>query len=215
VNVKKTIASIALIVPLTFVAACGSGDSEDTTTSVVPQSTVTSTSAVESSTEETTTTEETTETTTEETTEPADEPTEEPQAAPADPLLDEAYNEPEPVQGGHEPTEAERAEIEQLVRGIYEVDTFHQMLRYLPENTCNEVIAQQGGAAAMDLTGIPDYPLNQMPQYAGSNPHIESITDMQVDGNRASAVVTAVSAGQKETRTQRYLHEDGRWKFCA
>ncbi|MDO5668870.1 MAG: hypothetical protein Q4G50_02580 [Corynebacterium sp.] len=212
-NVKKTIASIALIVPLTFVAACGSGDSEDTTTSVIPQSTVTSTSAVETSTEETTTTEETTETTTEETA--TEESAEEPQAAAGDPLLDEAYDEPEPIQGGHEPSEAERAEIEQLVRGIYEVDTFHQMLRYLPENTCNEVIAQQGGAAAMDLTGIPDYPLNQMPQFAGSNPHIESITDMQVDGNRASAVVTAVSAGQQETRTQRYLHEDGRWKFCA
>lgn len=198
-TVKKTILALALTVPLTFVAACGSGETvESTATGVPTTSTVTSTRT----TEETTTTE----TSTSE---------EEPAAPPvSDLLLDELYQEPEPVTGGQAAGDADRAEIEQLVRGIYEVDTFHQFLRYVPENTCNELLAAQGGPQAMDLTGIPDQPLHQWDVYAASQPYIESVNDVRVEGDRASAVVTAVSAGQAETRTQRYLHEDGRWKFC-
>lgn len=216
-TVKKTLVSLALTIPL--LTACGSGDTAESTATGVPtQSTVTSTRSVEPSTEEETTTEEPTETTEEETVE---EPTEEvveepaPEAAPVDPILEDVYREPDPVQGGHEPTEAQRAEIEQLVRGVYQVDTFHQWLRYFPDNTCHEVLAAQGGEQAMDLNGIPDQRLADMPMYADANPHIASITDVQVNGDRASAVVTAVSAGQSETRTQRYLYEDGRWKFCS
>lgn len=218
-TVKKTILALALTVPLTFVAACGSGETvESTATGVPTASTVTSTRTTEeTTTTETSTSEETeTETETEEpevTEEPA--PEEEPAAPPvSDPLLDELYQEPEPVTGGQAAGDADRAEIEQLVRGIYEVDTFHQFLRYVPENTCNELLAAQGGPQAMDLTGIPDQPLHQWDVYAASQPYIESVNDVRVEGDRASAVVTAVSAGQAETRTQRYLHEDGRWKFC-
>lgn len=213
-TVKKTIVAIALTVPLAFVAACGSGESADDTASSTP-STVTSTSSVASS---ATTSSSEQETSTEEVTEePAPEPEQEPaeEPAPVDPLLDETYVEPEPVQGGHAAADGERAEIEQLVRGIYEVETFHQLLRYVPENTCQEVLVAQGGEQAMDLGNLPDQPLSQMPEYANAQPHVESITDVRVEGDRASAVVTAVSAGQTETRTQRYLHEDGRWKFCA
>lgn len=211
-TVKKTILALALTVPLTFVAACGSGETiESTATGVPTTSTVTSTRTTEETTTETSTSEETeTETETEE-----PEVTEEPAARPvSDLLLDELYQEPEPVTGGQAAGDADRAEIEQLVRGIYEVDTFHQFLRYVPENTCNELLAAQGGPQAMDLTGIPDQPLHQWDVYAASQPYIESVNDVRVEGDRASAVVTAVSAGQAETRTQRYLHEDGRWKFC-
>ena len=236
-NVKKTVAALALVVPLTFVAACGSGDAPEEAASA-SSSTVTSTRSTEPTTGETTTEEVTTGTTEAETTEttveqPAEEPAEvpeaetgpaqdtaaageDPAAAPptTDPLLGELYQEPEPVQGGTAASEADRAEIDGLVRGIYEVDTFHQFLRYIPENTCNEVVAAQGGAAAMDLAGIPDQPLAEWDYYATAQPHIASVDDVRVEGDRASAVVTAVSAGQSETRTQRYLREDGRWKFC-
>lgn len=238
-NVKKTVAALALVVPLTFVAACGSGDAPEEAASAA-SSTVTSTRSTEPTTEETAT--ETTEATEAETTEttvgqPAEDPeaesTEDPEAetGPAedtaaagedpavappttDPLLGELYQEPEPVQGGTAASEADRAEIDGLVRGIYEVGTFHQFLRYIPENTCNEVVAAQGGTAAMDLAGIPDQPLAEWDYYATAQPHIAAVDDVRVEGDRASAVVTAVSAGQSETRTQRYLREDGRWKFC-
>lgn len=211
-TVKKTIVALALTVPLTFVAACGGGETAESTATGVPTAqTVTSTRTTESST--TTTTSSEGETTSEETT-PEEEPTEELAPPVVDPLLEEFYEEPEPLVDGHAANEADRAEIERLVRGIYEVETFHQFLRYVPENTCNEAIAAQGGPQAMDLAGIPDQPLHQWDVYASAQPHIASVEDIRVEGNHASAVVTAVSAGQSETRTQRYLHEDGRWKFC-
>lgn len=224
-NVKKTAAALALIAPLAFVAACGSGDGDAESASASP-STVTSTTSTTSTTSATSATE-TSETT--EPTEPAESAAETPEPAPAveepaaaaapapqaeDPLLGELYQEPDPVQGGANASDADRAEIDGLVRGMYQVDTFHQFLRYIPENTCNELVAAQGGAAAMDLAGVPDQPLNQWDYYVAAEPHITSVEDVRVEGDRASAVVTAVSAGQAETRTQRYLREDGRWKFC-
>ena len=219
-TVKKTIVALALTVPLMFVAACGGGETAESTATGVPTAnTVTSTRTTESTTSVTSEEESSSEepTSEEPTGEPVEEPAEEPAppAPPAvDPLLDELYEEPEPVTGGHAASETDRAEIEQLVRGIYEVETFHQFLRYVPENTCNEAVAAQGGPQAMDLAGIPDQPLHQWDVYAAAQPHIASVDDIRVEGNHASAVVTAVSAGQTETRTQRYLHEDGRWKFC-
>ena len=146
-TVKKTILALALTVPLTFVAACGSGETVESTAAGVPTaSTVTSTRTTEETTTTETSTSEETETETE-TEEPA--PEEESAAPPvSDLLLDELYQEPEPVTGGQAAGDADRAEIEQLVRGIYEVDTFHQCLRYVPEISCNELLAAQG-----DLSG--------------------------------------------------------------
>ncbi|QGU04965.1 hypothetical protein [Corynebacterium comes] len=221
-TLKKTIAALALIAPLTFVTACGSGDGADETTSSSPN-TVTSTRSTEAETVESTVEETTEESAEPETVEPepetvAPEPeaVEQPEAAPPaeDPLLGELYEEPEPVQGGATASEADRAAIDGLVRGMYQVGTFHQFLRYIPENTCNELVAAQGGPAALDLAGVPDQPLNQWDYYVAAEPHIASVNDVRVEGDNASAVVTAVSAGQSETRTQRYLREDGRWKFC-
>ncbi|AJE33557.1 hypothetical protein B842_08540 [Corynebacterium humireducens NBRC 106098 = DSM 45392] len=207
-TVKKTTVALALTVPLMFVAACGGGETAESTATGVPTAhTVTSTRTTETTTSTTSSEEETTseEPTSEEPTEEP-EPVEDPLSAP---ILEELYEEPEPVAAGHAASEADRAEIERLVRGIYEVETFHQFLLYVPENTCNEAVPQ-----SMDLAGIPDQPLHQWDVYAAAQPHIASVEDIRVEGNHASAVVTAVSAGQSETRTQRYLHEDGRWKFC-
>lgn len=220
-TMKKTITALALAAPLALVA-CGSDDGADETTSSAP-STVTSTR-----TSETTTTETSEEETTSSSAAPSEtsaEPTEgesteatEAQAAPQinDPFAagQLAYEEATPVEGGGPASEADRAEIEGLVGGIYQSQTFHQFLRYVPENACSAVIEANGGPAALDLGDIPDMPLSQLPGYAESNAHIQSIDDVRVEGDQASAVVTAVSNGQAETQTQRFLKEDGRWKFC-
>lgn len=205
-NLKKTLASLVLVVPLTFVAACGSGDGGDDatgTTSAVADTTET-TEVTEAP--ETTGTTETTEATGTEEESASEEPAAE-EESPADP-------EPSPGTGGVAASEADRAEIESLVRGVYEVETFHQFVRYIPENTCRENQTTQGGVDALDMGAVNDQRLADMPNYAAAAPYIESVTDVRVDGDRASAVVTAVSNGQADTRTQRYLREDGRWKFC-
>lgn len=215
-TMKKTITALALAAPLALVA-CGSDDGADETTSSAP-STVTSTRTSETTTTETSEEETTSEAPSETSAEPTEGDTEDPQAAPQinDPFAagQLAYEEATPVEGGGPASEADRAEIEGLVGGIYQSQTFHQFLRYVPENACSAVIEANGGPAALDLGDIPDMPLSQLPGYAESNAHIQSIDDVRVEGDQASAVVTAVSNGQAETQTQRFLKEDGRWKFC-
>lgn len=218
-TVKKTMTALALAAPLALVA-CGSDDGGDESTSSAP-STVTSTRTSETTTTtETSSAEETTssQAPSETSAEPTESEAPDAQAAPQmnDPFAagQLAYEEATPVQGGGPANEADRAEIEGLVGGIYNTETFHQFLRYVPENACSAVIEANGGPAALDLAEIPDMPLSQLPGYAESNAHIQSIEDVRVEGDQASAVVTAVSNGQAETQTQRFLKEDGRWKFC-
>lgn len=134
----------------------------------------------------------------------------------ADRLVTEelTYVEADPVTGGAEAGEADRAEIEALVRGLYETETLHEFLSYLPENTCREVTDAPGAPDQPDFSGLPDTPLADLPGYLEARPSVASVTDLRVDGDVASASVTAVSDGQQNTATQRYLREDGAWTFC-
>lgn len=139
-----------------------------------------------------------------------------PAAVAADPLANSqlTFAELAPVEGGTPAGEADRAEIESLVSGMYEAESLHQFFGYLPANTCNEVIQANGGAAAFDLEGIPDLPMNSIPGYAESNPRVEAVNDIQIEGEVASASVTAFADGESTTEVQRFRHEDGAWKFC-
>ncbi|MGD7000929.1 hypothetical protein [Corynebacterium halotolerans] len=119
-----------------------------------------------------------------------------------------------PVEGGQPADEADRAEIESLITGMYDAETLHDILGYLPANTCHEVIQEAGGPAAFDLANVPDLPLSAVPEYANSNPGVDAVEDVQVDGGTASASVTVTSDGQSQTEVQRFRHEDGVWKFC-
>lgn len=119
-----------------------------------------------------------------------------------------------PVEGGQPASEADRAEIQQLVTGMYDATSLHGILSYLPANTCSSVVQENGGAAAFDLGGIPDLPLESVPQYANANPSIDAVENVQVKGDTASASVTATSNGQTGTSVYRFQNEGGAWKFC-
>lgn len=217
---KKKMAALVLVAPLTLVA-CGSDADSTTESTSASSSTITSTKAIESTTaEESSTTEPTEATETTESSEPevAPETTEEVADAPqVDVPLAEGsptYDEAAPIESGSPASEADRAEIEALIQGIYQSTTIHEFISYVPQNSCRAVFEANGGEASLDLTGIADMPLNEYPAFVEAQPHVESIEDVQVNGDQASAVVTAVSSGQAETRTQRFLREDGQWTFC-
>ncbi|QGU07760.1 hypothetical protein COCCU_09180 [Corynebacterium occultum] len=229
---KKTLVASALIVPLALVA-CGS-DSEDTEATTTATASSTAAAGEEASDEENADTaaagtDTETEAGAEENAEAgakarsADGSTAaaargsiDPAAAAADPLANSqlTFAELPPVEGGQPAGEEEQAAIESLVNGMYEADTLHEFFGYLPANTCNEVIQANGGAAAFDLEGIPDLPMNSIPGYAESNPRVEAINDVQIDGEVASASVTAFADGESTTKVQRFRLEDGAWKFC-
>lgn len=215
ISAKKVAIAAIMVAPLTL-AACGSDD-EDTTasstttqTSTMPSSSTksaatTTTETTDETSEETSTVEVTTESTTEA---PAETPPT-PAAAPVEPVI--TYQELAPVEGQVANPE-DAAAIESLIRGSLAPTTVRAMLQYVPQNTCNRVIDAAGGPAAMDFSTIPDLPLNQIPGASAGT--IDSISDITVQGDTASAWVVASANGQTDSGTQRFLREDGRWKFC-
>lgn len=224
ISAKKAAVAAIMVAPLVL-AACGSDD-EDTTASSTTKQTSSSTTTTTKVTGENTSEEDTQgETTEDEATEQAPEqdaqepaPTSEPvvqqpapqQNVPVEPVI--TYQSLAPVEGGGAASPEDAAAIESLVRGSLQQTTLRSMLEYVPRNTCSRVIEANGGAAALDFSTIPDVPLNQIP---GADPGtVDSITDIQVDGNSASAWVVASANGQTDSGTQRFLNEGGQWKFC-
>ncbi|WJY92639.1 hypothetical protein CFAEC_09110 [Corynebacterium faecale] len=222
-SAKKVAIAAVMVAPL-LLAACGSDNDEDTATS---STTTTSTSPSTTTSDEETTEEVTEEVTEEETVEetvedaaaepagqPAPEATVASEPAPQQVMPSEVitYEELPPVQGGQPASPEDSAAIESLIRGSLAPTTVRSMLQYVPQNTCNRVIEAAGGAAALDFSQIPDIPLNQIP---GANTGtVDSISDIVVQGDTASAWVVASGNGQTDSATQRFLREDGRWKFC-
>lgn len=226
ISAKKAAVAAIMVAPLVL-AACGSDD-EDTTASSTTKQTSSSTTTTtkvtgegtseESSQEETTTDEVAEEAPEQDVQEPAPAPASEPavqqpapqQNAPVEPVI--TYQSLAPVEGGGAASPEDAAAIESLVRGSLQHTTLRSMMEYIPRNTCGRVIEANGGAAALDFSAIPDIPLNQIP---GADPGtVDSITDIQVDGNSASAWVVASANGQTDSGTQRFLREGGQWKFC-
>lgn len=217
-SVKKVTIAAAMVAPLVL-ASCSSGDSgEDTTAAATTtqSSTTTSSTTTEKSTTEETTTEEVVESTTEESApEPSPEapqesaPTPAPEAAPVPVMPTEEHA---PVEQGQAASPEDAAAIDSLIRGALAPTTLRAMMAYVPQNTCSRVIERSGGQAAMDFSAIPDIPVNQIPGAAGGT--IDSITDIMVEGDTASAWVVASGNGQTDSATQRFLREGGQWKFC-
>lgn len=119
----------------------------------------------------------------------------------------------EPVQGEAASPE-QAAAIEGLIRGVAKETSLRGYLTYIPNNTCSRVIEANGGMAALDVSQVPDVALAAYPQFQNAQVSIDSVSDIQVQGDTASAVVTATSGGESTTATQRFLNEGGSWKFC-
>lgn len=121
----------------------------------------------------------------------------------------------EPVTQGRPATPEEIQAITDRVKAQESATTMHQYLNTFVDSMCKEVLDQQGGAEAFSLAGLPDVPLNVMPEYATSATKVTDITDVQVAGDRATANVTTVNgAGETVTNTMGFRLEQGGWKIC-
>ncbi|EEI61954.1 MULTISPECIES: hypothetical protein [Corynebacterium] len=118
-----------------------------------------------------------------------------------------------PVEG--EPASAEDAQaIADLVQSVTWAPTLRAFMGNFLENTCQRVIEQAGGQGAVDLSQVPEIPLEQIPQYQETRSTIDAVEDITVNGNEASAWVTTTSQGNTQSGTMKFLREDGRWKMC-
>lgn len=107
-------------------------------------------------------------------------------------------------------------DIHGLIAGAYTATTLHEMLTYIPNNTCNATLDRVGGRLTdEDLAQVPDMPLNEVPGFDPDAVTFKGISNLRVDGNQASADVTVNTPEGEQTNTQRFVNEDNRWKFCG
>ncbi|MDY3127633.1 MAG: hypothetical protein SOW59_05820 [Corynebacterium sp.] len=217
ISAKKPAIALALVAPLVL-TACGSKEKDSTTTSAT---TVTSTSAVETATTTAVTT----------SVEPsasdaaatagneADANNGEANAAGAAGAGAAAEGNPlpttelAPVADGQPADAATKDAISGLVNGIYTVNDTRSFLRYIPEHTCSEVLAQNPDINQVDYNTVPAMPMTEMNgNWAAAG--VQSIEDLAVNGDRASATVTINTGETVDTSVMRFRNEGGRWLFC-
>ncbi|WP_155895133.1 hypothetical protein [Corynebacterium vitaeruminis] len=119
-----------------------------------------------------------------------------------------------PVDNGSPASAADAQAITDLVMGINQATTLRSYLSYLPDHLCDSQIEANGGRQAFDVSQIEDVPLTSIPGLE-SGAHVDSVSDIMVSGNTASASVTGTAGGNTTTETQRFLNEGGTWKFCS
>ena len=121
----------------------------------------------------------------------------------------------QPVAGGQPASPEDAKSIEGVVRGITAETTLRSYMGYIPQHTCKKVLDENGGEKSLDLGQIPDVPLDSYPDFKKAKPTIDSVTDIKVAGETASAQVTASTEADGQTvATQRFAKENGKWVFC-
>ena len=119
----------------------------------------------------------------------------------------------QPVEGGQAADEATSGQISALVNGWYEVPDMRAYMRYIPDNTCSQVLAENPDVNNVDYNMFPQIPMAQVStnwNAAG----VQSIDDLTVNGNDASATVTVNTGEGVDTSVMRFKNEGGSWLFC-
>ncbi|MGV0350720.1 hypothetical protein ACUY2G_07335 [Corynebacterium guaraldiae] len=135
----------------------------------------------------------------------------------------------EPVQG-EAASQEDIDGINGLVRGMYEQQTMRSFVKYLPEHTCAAVRNDpNSGLDQVDYNQVPDVPMNQlkdmmaaagqdtsqMEGFDWSKTGVESINDVVVNGDDASATVNVNTSQGMDSSTMRFKRENGNWTFCG
>ena len=134
----------------------------------------------------------------------------------------------EPVQG--EAASQEDVDgINNLVRGLYDTTTMRQFIKYLPDHACAEVRNNpESGLNNIDYNQVPDIPINQLRDMVAASGQgdagmegfnwdqtgVESINDVVVNGDDASATVNVNTSKGLDSSTMRFKRENGNWTFC-
>lgn len=227
---KKTLAALALVIPLTL-TACGSEESDEAAGAASSSSErgSSSASAAKDADKENSEGDDNAE----------GEDTDDPEADPNNPNAaqrgssaaggsaggssDQAMMNPleegqiptaniQPLETGRPGTAEEAAEIKANLNQIYDQTTVQGMTNALVDNTCARVLEENGGEQVFDLGG-QDVALADLGMDTSQN-YVEDVRDVKIDGDRASATVEVHTAEGNDSTTQVFQREGGRWKMC-
>lgn len=239
---KKSLIAVALVAPLSL-AACGSDDENGGDTASSAAKTTTTATKSKEKTSEKKTEEKTSEEKKEgeenkdgesaapkpegENPEGGDQAVANPFENGVDPF--QSMPKVEPVQG-EAASQEDIDGINGLVRGMYEQQTMRSFVKYLPEHTCAAVRNDpNSGLDQVDYNQVPDVPMNQlkdmmaaagqdtsqMEGFDWSKTGVESINDVVVNGDDASATVNVNTSKGMDSSTMRFKRENGNWTFCG
>ena len=142
-----------------------------------------------------------------------------------------------PIEGGQDANDGDKQAIEQLVRGQHEIDNVKEYFNYMPQHACQAVREGQSkefGQYQQYVDSLPNQSFaeyaNTMRQQGGGNGEVEkfasqlesipqstklqSVNDIVVNGDDASATVSVSNSEGNETSTVRFRRENGNWTFC-
>ncbi|GAA3519893.1 hypothetical protein GCM10022417_13450 [Corynebacterium pilbarense] len=125
----------------------------------------------------------------------------------------------EPLANGEEGSEDDRREMEDTARAVLNPGSFADWTPTILENSCKAVtepMLEELERQGMSLEQVQEASRLAEEQGQGIElPETEvSLDDVRIDGDRASASLTAKSEHGEETSTMIFQKEDGRWKLC-
>lgn len=122
---------------------------------------------------------------------------------------------PQPVEGGQPAGDADGEQITTMVQGLGGRD-IRGFMNYTVDNACRSYIDANGGEQNMRQSADM---LANSPQFAavnGQGPSVDSVDNIQVNGDQASANVTlSYPEADPVTEVMPFTREGGKWTFCA
>ena len=125
----------------------------------------------------------------------------------------------QPLANGKEGSEKDRKEMEATARAVLNPGSFADWTPTILDNSCKAVtepMLEELERQGLSLEQVEEASRLAEEQGQGIElPKTEvSLTDVRVDGDRASASLTAKSEHGEDTSTMIFQKEDGRWKLC-
>lgn len=125
----------------------------------------------------------------------------------------------QPIEGGKEGSEEDARQMEETGRAVLNPESFSGWTRTILDNSCKAVAEPM--MEELERQGLTLEQVEEAGRVAEQQgqaleiPRSEvSISDVRVDGNRASANLTAKNDNGEETHVMIFEKEDGRWKLC-
>ncbi len=126
----------------------------------------------------------------------------------------------EPIPDGRTGTDADRREMEEVVRQVTNPESFPKWTRTILDNSCEAV--RRPAMEEMQRQGLTLEMVEKLAtaqeQQDGPIEIAQSdvkVSDVRVDGDRASASVTINNTEGEKTQVQLFSKEDGKWKVCT
>lgn len=125
----------------------------------------------------------------------------------------------QPIEGGKEGSEEDARQMEETGRAVLNPESFAGWTRTILDNSCKAVadpMMEELERQGLTLEQVEE--AGRVAEQQGQALEIPrsevSISDVRVDGNRASANLTAKNDSGEETHVMIFEKEDGRWKLC-